>query len=165
MAMKYLIRSIKYLIYFLILFFIIVGLLFLWQHTKNPDITFSGLFKEGALPKLVIFFILVAAIYPALGFVKRKFHLNGDYSQYADTIEETLKDAGYAVDKKDNEKVIFRHSKAMTRLTRMYEDAITFDLTQDPIVVDGFRKDVDRILRAISYRITRGEEENNSNEA
>jgi hypothetical protein len=47
----------------------------------------------------------------------------------------------------------------------MYEDAIKFDLTQDPIVVDGFRKDVDRILRAISYRITRGEEENTSNEA
>ena len=48
--MKYLIRSIKYLFYFLIIFMIIVGLLFLWQQAKNPDITFSGLFKEGALP-------------------------------------------------------------------------------------------------------------------
>lgn len=157
--MKYLIRSIKYLFYFLIIFMIIVGLLFLWQQAKNPDITFSGLFKEGALPKLIVFFILVAAIYPVLGFVKRKFYLNGDYSKYANIIEDTLKDAGYQIARKDDEKVIFRHRKGVTRLTRMYEDAITFDLAQDPIVVDGFRKDVDRILRSISYRISRAEEE------
>ena len=155
--MKYLIRSLKYL-YFLVIFFIIVGLLFLWQYTKNTDITFSGLFREGSLPKLVIFFLLVAAIYPALGFVKRKFHLNGDYAKYAGTIENTLKDAGYEIGSKDDEKVVFRHRKAITRLTRMYEDAIVFDLREDPIVVDGLRKDVDRILRAISYRISREEE-------
>lgn len=162
--MKYLIRSLKYLLYFLVIFFIIVGLLFLWQYTKNTDITFSGLFREGSLPKLVIFFLLVAAIYPALGFVKRKFHLNGDYAKYAGTIENTLKDAGYEIGSKDDEKVVFRHRKAITRLTRMYEDAIVFDLRQDPIVVDGLRKDVDRILRAISYRISREEEENTSQE-
>jgi hypothetical protein len=160
--MKYLIRSLKYLLYFLVIFFIIVGLLFLWQYTKNTDITFSGLFREGSLPKLVIFFLLVAAIYPALGFVKRKFHLNGDYAKYAGTIENTLKDAGYEIGSKDDEKVVFRHRKAITRLTRMYEDAIVFDLREDPIVVDGLRKDVDRILRAISYRISREEEENTS---
>lgn len=162
--MKYLIRSLKYLLYFLVIFFIIVGLLFLWQYTKNTDITFAGLFREGSLPKLVIFFLLVAAIYPALGFVKRKFHLNGDYSKYAGTIEDTLKDAGYEIGSKDDEKVVFRHRKAITRLTRMYEDAIVFDLREDPIVVDGLRKDVDRILRAISYRISREEEENTSQE-
>jgi hypothetical protein len=163
--MKYIIRSLKYLLYFLVIFFIIVGLLFLWQYTKNTDITFSSLFQEGSLPKLVIFFLLVAAIYPALGFVKRKFHLNGDYSKYAATIEDTLKDAGYEIGSKDDEKIVFRHRKAITRLTRMYEDAIVFDLREDPIVVDGLRKDVDRILRAISYRISREEEENTSNEA
>ena len=163
--MKYLIRSLKYLLYFLVIFFIIVGLLFLWQYTKNTDITFAGLFREGSLPELVIFFLLVAAIYPALGFVKRKFHLNGDYAKYAGTIENTHKDAGYEIGSKDDEKVVFRHRKAITRLTRMYEDAIVFDLREDPIVVDGLRKDVDRILRAISYRISREEEENTSNEA
>ncbi|HOG41100.1 MAG TPA: hypothetical protein PK979_04375 [Bacteroidales bacterium] len=162
---KYLIRSIKYLIYCLVFFFIIVGLLFLWQYAKNPDMTCSCMFKEGSMPKLVIFFLLVAGTYPALGFVKRKFHLNGDYPKYAEIIEDAFREAGYKLDKKDDEKVIFRHAKAVTRLTRMYEDAITFDLTQDPIVVDGIRKDVDRILRNVSYRIRREEEDNSSQDA
>ncbi len=53
--------------------------------------------------------------------------------KYAEIIEDAFREAGYKLDKKDDEKVIFRHAKAVTlRLMRMYEDAITFDLTQDP---------------------------------
>ncbi|MBP5210782.1 MAG: hypothetical protein J6Z27_02955, partial [Bacteroidales bacterium] len=66
--MKYLIRSLKYLLYFVILFFVIVLIISLMNHQDIRD--FQSLFIDGALAKISIIFIIIAAVYPLFGFKK-----------------------------------------------------------------------------------------------
>ena len=39
------------------------------------------------------------------------------------------------------------------RLTRMYEDRITFYTADNPVIVEGYRKDLLRILSLLNHRI------------
>ena len=55
--MKYLIRALKYLVYFAIIFFLIVGIVFLFSNQKAAGLSLVDLFKEGSLPKIALFFV------------------------------------------------------------------------------------------------------------
>ena len=151
--MKYLIRSIKYLIYFVLIFFLIVGLIYFFSTQKQSGLSFTEMFQEGSFPKLAIFFLIVAALYPALGFGKRNLYLNGEYSRYADIIDLAMRDLEYEKTSGEGGMVVYRCASHSKRLGRMYEDAITFDTSGNPVVIEGFRKDTTRVLSTVSYRI------------
>ena len=42
---------------------------------------------------------------------------------------------------------------AYARLTRMYEDRVTFETAGNPVYVEGYRKDLLRVLSMINYRV------------
>lgn len=149
--MKYLVRSLKYLIYFVILFFIIVIIISFLNHQDISD--FQTLFVDGALAKISGLFIIIALAYPAFGFKKNYLRLEGDYDSYTDIIVETMGRLGYRLKEKDPVNMVFRADKASIRFSRMWEDAITFSITEDPnkITVDGPYKDTIRVIRAIDY--------------
>lgn len=149
--MKYLIRALKYLIYFVILFFIIVLVISFASHNDISD--FQSMFVEGALARISIIFIIIAAAYPAFGFKKNHLILDDDYDKYQDTIMETMKQYGYILSHKDEANLVFKAEKASIRFARMWEDAITFTITEDPrkIDVDGPFKDTVRVTRGIYY--------------
>lgn len=155
--MKYIVRAIKYLFYFILLFAVIVLVLWFLMY-RRQGIPITELFEPGAYPKMGLFFVLVAAVYPAISFVRRKLTLGGPYSRDRKTIDGIMKEAGYRVETETPEKVTYRLEKASLRFTRMYEDRVTIDIHEDPIVFEGYRKDVDRIVRFIAYRLSREEE-------
>lgn len=162
--MKYIVRAIKYLFYFILLFAVIVLVLWLLM-SRRQGIPITELFELGAYPKMGLFFVLVAAVYPAISFVRRKLTLGGPYSRDRKTIDGIMKEAGYRVETETPEKVTYRLEKASLRFTRMYEDRVTIDTHEDPIVFEGYRKDVDRIVRYIAYRLSREEESAGTEEA
>lgn len=151
--MKYVIRSLKYLVYFLVLFFIIVGAIFLLTSQKQPGLQFVDMFKEGALPQLAVLFAVAAAIYPALGFAKRKLYLNGEFSKYRDLCVTVMENSGYVLENENSEQITFRQKKQAFRVSRMWEDRITYNITDNPVIVEGYRKDITRVLSVINYRI------------
>ena len=40
----------------------------------------------------------------------------------------------------------------------MYEDRITVNTTEEPIVLNGYRRDIDRMARNLSYNLTKDAE-------
>lgn len=161
--MRYVIRSLKYLVYFAIMFFIIVGIVYLFSSQKAAGLSFVELFKEGSLPKIALFFVAVAAIYPKLSFYKKEIHLNGDFTKYAELFDEVMKSMDYELETKEPGCVIYRKKGVYARLSRMYEDRVTFDTTGNPVIAEGYRKDLVRVLSAIGYRLR--EESRNNEEA
>lgn len=155
--MRYFIRSVKYLVYFLVIFLLIVSIVYLFSSQKAAGMSFSSLFKEGSLPQLAVFFAIVAAIYPALGFHRRPLYLNGKFSEYRDLIDEEMDVRGYELDKEDDSQICYRQKGAYARLSRMYEDRVTFFITEEPVKVEGLRKDVLRITTGISYKVRQQE--------
>ncbi|MBQ0123590.1 MAG: hypothetical protein KBS58_01950 [Bacteroidales bacterium] len=158
--MKYLIRSIKSLFYFVIIFFVLVFIMFLFTGQKSQGMHFSDMFQAGSLPKLVLFFVAFGAIYPAVSFFKRKLYTNKDYAEHRNLIVSTMEDMGYEVEKEEDGIVSFRKKNTLQRFSRLFcEDRITMDTNENPIIVEGYRKDVMRILSTLSFKIRKAEGE------
>ena len=151
--MRYLIRALKYLLYFAIIFFLIVGIVYLFSSQKAAGLSFVDLFKEGSLPKIAIFFVIVSAIYPKLSFYKKELYLNGDFTKYAEMVDSVMKTLDYVPETKEAGVVTYIKKSAYARLTRMYEDRVTFEIGENPVKVEGYRKDLLRILSAINYHV------------
>lgn len=150
--MRYLIRSLKYLVYFAVIFFLMVGIIYLFSNQKAAGLSFVDLFREGSLPKIAVFFVAVAAIYPALSFQKKELRLDGDFTKYAGMVDEVMERLEYVREKQEDGCVTYVKKSAYARLTRMYEDRVTFE-TGTPVQVEGYRKDLLRVISMINYRV------------
>ena len=151
--MRYLIRALKYLLYFAIIFFLMVGIIYLFSSQKAAGLTFVDLFKEGSLPKIALFFVLVSAIYPYLSFQKKELYLNGPFTNYAEMVDEVMQSLDYVKEDTEADSVSYIKRSGYARLTRMYEDRITFHTADNPVIVEGYRKDLLRILSLLNHRI------------
>ena len=150
--MKYLVRSLKYLAYFVIIFFLCIALVLIFSHQHFTS--FSEMFKEGSLLPIVLIFVGFAAIYPAVGYRKARLVLDGEWKDYREAVMQTMKEAGYRLLEEDGGNMKFRSTRAAIRITRMWEDAITFELQpNDPtlVKVDGPSRDTFRIVSNVYY--------------
>ena len=147
--MKYLVRSLKYLVYFAVLFCIMVAIIVVATHHSIADA--PNLFRKGSLFEIIAIFVVFAAIYPAFGFKKNRIVFNWDFESLHKYIFKTMKNAGYKLISEDDEKIVFRHKSGSIRFARMYEDSITFFIKERPVVVDGPFKDTQKLVNNIYY--------------
>jgi hypothetical protein len=144
---KYIIRALKYLVYFVVLFAIIVIILYLIREDRSQ--TILTMFEPNAWWKMAIFFVLVAAFYPALGYSKKTIQCTGGFRSKRDEIIRTLDLMDYlpSLTEKDNsnpESMRFRCKSSRLRFTRMGEDGVTITTTNDgdAIEIEGLRREV-----------------------
>ncbi len=150
--MKYIIRSLKYLVYVLVIFFICIALVMLFSH--QPISAFPEMFKEGSLLPIGLIFVAFAAIYPLIGYRKGRLVLDGEWKDYREAVMETMKNAGYKLVEEDERSLKFRSERPAVRLSRMWEDAITFTQQEsDPslVLVDGPSRDTLRLVGNVYY--------------
>ena len=150
--MKYFIRSVKYFFYFSFLTAAIV-LALVATGLASGDI--NELFEGGynALWKMAAFFILVAAVYPKLGFISRKIHVSKEMGQIRDEVVTFMSERSYGFESETSESITFRYRGTMGRLTRMYEDRIVLTRTSDGYLLEGLRKDVLRLATSLEYKL------------
>ena len=92
------------------------------------------------------------------GYVKKEAYLNKGYEQAKEKIDNVFENIGYQVVSEESEKVVYRSKKPLVRFMRVYEDHITVNKSNDTIILEGGRKDVYRIVRAIEYAVNKEEE-------
>ena len=151
--MRYLIRAVKYMVYFAIVFIVIVCIVYMFSTQKLAGMSLIDLFKEGSLFKILLLFFGFSLIYPALSFQKKEILVDGHFTKYAETVDAVMKSLNYKKETETEDSVSYRCTGGYARLSRMYEDRITFDKTVTPFTVEGYRKDILRILSALTYRI------------
>ena len=127
--------------------------------SPEKNVTIDALFPYPyALLKIVLFFAVVAAIYPIFGYAKKEAYLNKGYEEAKNEIAKVFENIGYQVVSEDNEKVVYRSKKAFVRVMRIFEDHIILYKTGETIVLEGGRKDVYRVVRAIEYAVNKEEQ-------
>ena len=149
---KYLIRVVKYMVYLAIVFFLIVGI-FSITSKSGEGISYDNFFRAGTKPQLIIFFVLMSFVYPFLGFVKKKVYLNKSFAEDKQKIKEIFTNSRYIIVKEDAFTITFRHSSTFIRAMRMFEDSVIIDFSDNPIVLEGQRRDIYRLARTIEYVI------------
>ena len=152
-TMKYFIRAVKYFFYFAILCSLIVTALVLIGAVEG-DI--NSIFEDGynSIWKIAVFFILVASVYPKLGFITRTVDTDMSWNDAKDIVLAYMKDQRYVLESESPETVTFRFKSFGGRLIKMCEDRITITFTQQGWVVEGLRKDAFRIASGLEYRLT-----------
>lgn len=159
---KRLVRSIKYFIVFIILVSAVTcGIVLITPGAEFRQIFLpmseGGLFKDGALWQMLVLFVVIAAIYPGLTFVKKEVMIEGDFEDHRDKILKEFDDAGYEKTEEDPEKLTFRLKNRFTRFMRAYEDAVTITKGEAPLILSGNRKDILRLAGRIEYALRKEE--------
>ena len=154
--MQYLIRAIKYLFFILVTFSLATLIMYIFS--KSDGLKFTDLFQEGSVLKMSLFFISVAAVYPLVGYLKKEVHLNGDFSEVKDEVKNIFDRGEFILTKDENNILHFRAKNLLTRTMRIFEDEIIVDYSNNPIVLEGLRKDVFRFSKSIEYFVQKDDE-------
>lgn len=156
--MKYLIRSIKYFFYFSILTTLIVVALVLIGAVEGG---IENIFTDGynSLWKIAIFFVIVAAVYPKFGFVRRKLETAADWQTVRSKALEYFSTKPFKIESETADSVSFRRRNIVEKITKMGEDRITLVRTDEGYFLEGLRKDVYLYASGIEYSLPRENEE------
>ena len=155
--MKYLIRSVKYLVYFTVMCGIILVLTFHFSVKPEGLTLMDMLMVDGSIYKMLAFFVAVAAIYPALGFQKKPVYVS-NIKEHRKEIVELFENANYVIDQETATSITFKLRNPFLRFMRLCEDYVIIDFSENPATMEGLRKDVLRFSRGIEY-ICRQDEE------
>ncbi|MBQ7773734.1 MAG: hypothetical protein IJ383_06685 [Bacteroidales bacterium] len=156
--MKYLIRSVKYFVYFTVVCSIILVLTFHFSVKPEGLTLIDMLLVDGSIYKMLAFFVAVAAVYPALGFQKKQIYVS-NVKEHRKEIVELFENANYVIDSESATSISFKLRNPFMRLLRLYEDKVIIDYADYPVLIEGLRKDVLRFSRNIEYYICREEED------
>lgn len=153
--MRYFIRAVKYFIYFILLFVVIMAVLVL---TGAAEGDISTMFRGGysALWKIAVIFAVISAIYPSVGFIRKEAMIPGNWEEDKDIIKEFMGGRGYVLETEDTGTMSFRKT-GMSRFTRMYEDRVTLSAKIGGVEIEGMRKDVLRLAMGLESRFRREE--------
>ncbi len=160
--MQYFIRSVKYFFSFAILFSLIIVILVLTTEGATFATVFApegAMFKAGSFPKILLLFLAVAAIYPALSYVKKEALITGTYEENKEKILSVFENYGYEIVSEDDQTVTIRIKNKMTRFMRMYEDKVIITKGESPLILNGYRRDIEKLARGIQYVAFKREEE------
>lgn len=149
--MKYFIRAVKYFIYFSLLTTVIVTALVLIGAVEgNIDSIFNG--GTDALWKIAVFFALVSALYPKLGFITRDVPVDMDLSEIRDEVIGFFRDRRYDLESETSNQLTFRIRGTGSRLSKMFEDRIILTRRPGGYDMEGLRKDVLRLSNGFEHR-------------
>ena len=152
--LHYLIRVCKYFIYCTVLLLLILALVF--YTSDHGQLThFWEMIPPSNYWQVALFLSAFAIVYPFVGFVKRSVYLNKPFVQDRGILLDPIIRANYRIEKEENNIITFRPKGAFTRFMRLYEDRMTLDFSDNPIVLEGMRRDVYRFARSMEFIVRR----------
>ena len=134
---KYIIRSLKYLVQLLVLLAAVFLLMELTGTARAPfaEMLFS---LRGVL--LCVAAVLLAAAYPAFGYVKRA--VAGNLTENLRQVEEAFEMGNYQLESEEHGKLIFRAKNPLRRVVMLGEDPVAVTGADGQIILEGHRKQV-----------------------
>ncbi len=155
--MKYLVRSVKYFFYFVILMTAIILVLVLIGAVEG---NINEIFEDGwnSLWKIAVFFVLIAAVYPKFAFISRRLSVQAGWEQVQAEAIAYFRERGLDLETESADTLTFRRRSAAARIGKMNEDRITLTRTDEGYLLEGLRKDIILFATALEYKISPNQE-------
>jgi hypothetical protein len=154
----YIRRSAKFIIYVILIFVIILGIIPLIGHGKPLTESMRDMIHNSRFTFLFVLLFAYAMVYPMITFIKVKRHLNGTFAENRDKFERAFASLNYVKVEEMPDRVVYRKRSHFSRILQWYEDKITVFTTEDPLIISGFRKWVMRIDRIIDQYLLKESE-------
>lgn len=149
--MKYLIRSVKYFFYLLVILTLVLAGLVAFG-VAEADV--SKLFVNGynSLWQIGVFLLVMSLIYPHFGFTTKPVHLAGSEEEVEPLVRKVMEERGYVLTSKEGGRMTYRKKGAVSRVLRICEDPIIFTRTVMGYDAEGLSRDLTRLVSAIEYQ-------------
>jgi uncharacterized membrane protein YciS (DUF1049 family) len=151
---RYFIRALKSIIFFFVIVVLVFVISFALGNSSENPITFKELLQGTDLTPLTIFAVVFGMAYPLFGYVKRKVYTNHPLDEEKQEVIRLFADVHFELLSDENKKIIFRHKSPVARCMRLYEGNIEVDYSENPVVLSGLRRDVERLASRIQSLIT-----------
>lgn len=144
--MKYVIRSVKYLLFLCVLDVALVWLMSFDSALRTVD--FVTLLREQLSsesgPWLIVAFVALAALYPRFGFMRRRVE-GCNIAKDEVRIMNAMHTYGFKVVGREGDVLRFRKGGFVGRLMLMFEDEIVVRATEGGVELSGLRRTVARV--------------------
>jgi hypothetical protein len=146
--MKYIIRSLKYFCYLIILLTLIILALVL---TGFVEADLSKMFVNGydSLWQIALVMLAFAALYPRFGFSKRTAHVYGSPEEIRSDVLRVMEVLGYRLESEKEGSWAFLRRSGVSRALKMWEDRITLTASAAGLEVEGLTRDLMRVVSAL----------------
>mgnify|MGYP007069861668 CR=1 FL=1 len=148
--MRYLIRALKYFIYFVIIFTLVMLIMSaLGLVDPNPQ----AMFRDGwkSVWQIAALFFVIALVYPLTGFRKQEAIVPGEYDEIKDKVVSFMSSKGYELESEEGETMTFRLRSKVGQAFKMFEDRITMVKSPTGFEIEGLRKVIVRIISGLEY--------------
>ncbi len=155
---KYLVRVLKFIVFYSVLILIMLTIVYF---TSDHSVSFREfLLPESGnnLKNMIILIVAFSAVYPFIGFGKREVHMNRSFDKDKEVVTGMVTDMGYVLVSDNDNKLVFKSKRIITRIFRVFEDKIVIDYSDNPLLVTGLRRDIMRISQHIQYHFRRMED-------
>lgn len=144
--MRYIIRSVKYLLFICVLYVALVWLMAITSYTEVVD---GWMLLEAQLRSeqgiwLVAAFLFLAIFYPRFGFM-RSVVQQCDLVRDRVRIDNAMRLYGFEFAAQEGDKLIYRAKGVLKRATFLFEDRLEISATEGGIEIVGIRRAVARI--------------------
>ncbi len=149
--MKHFVRSVKYCIYLAVILCLVIADLSVAGWVGN---SVESVFRNGwrSIGQIGLILAAFSAIYPLFGFGSRELIMPGAYDEVRPVVLAFMEGRGYRLEREEGENLYFRLRNPLNRLTRMFEDRISFTRGITGFSVEGPSKDVVRVLSGLDRR-------------
>jgi len=146
--MRYIIRAAKYFVQLMVILVLLIAILIV---AKVVDSDISQIFVNGydSLWQIALLMAAFAAIYPRLGYARRDAVVPGSDEDVYPLLDKVMTARGYEKEQRTDGKLCYRKSSVGDRIMRLWEDRITVERIATGFSVEGYNKDVVRILNLL----------------
>lgn len=146
--MKYIVRSLKYFCYLMILLALIIAALVL---TGFVEADLSKMFVNGydSLWQIALIMLAFALLYPHFGFSSRMAHLGGSPEELRPDVMRVMERLGYRLESEQQGEYAFLRRSGVSRALKMWEDRICIRPTAGGLEIEGLTRDLARIVSAL----------------
>ena len=151
--MKYLVRSLKYFLYLLIILALVISALIV---TGLVEADFETMFKNGydSYWQIALVAAVLAALYPRMGYSTRTAHLYGEPADVKARLDHVMDLHGYRLSKDLGEEgLCYVRRSGLSRALKMWEDTLTCRITAPGVEIEGPTKDLVRIVSGLEAQI------------
>jgi preprotein translocase subunit SecG len=141
---KYLSRLARYLL--LLMFMIIILLAITFLRSGDGITELKEVFMKSE--RIRLFLIVVVAyslIYPVLVFGKKERYINGKFSDNRDGFIKAFAEQNYILTREKETILEFRKKSGFSRIMSLGQDKIEVNYTDNPVIIEGLRKELRRL--------------------
>ena len=135
-------------IYFLVFLFIFLSAMYFFKYAKT-ETTYMEYLNSFLQLKVIGLYAAMVLFYPLMAFMTLKRHIDKDYSYNQEVINTVMEEMGYVKTFENEQFVDFNKKNGMTRFMLFFMDKIRIDKSDNPLKINGLRKEIQKINRRL----------------